>query len=125
MFTISEVTDKDRRMQWAYQSTPRLVTKRGKLSAYGMACGYCYVITARHNKGCDYARLSTEAGGDGYYLKYYATLNGVRTRAFLHVESKDRLDRVYSAMSGVMRKRGELSDNELDLHRFNVSRCDI
>ena len=121
MFTISDVTDADRRMQWAQQSTPRTVTKRGKLSAYGMACGYCYVITARRNKGCDYARLSTEAGGDGYYLKYYATLNGMRTRAFLHVESKVRLDRVYSAMSGVMRKRGELSECELESYRFNVT----
>lgn len=117
MFTIDEFTDADRRAE--YMRSPAFVTKAGKISSYGMACGYIYSVMADHDSPADsyvFANLTMERAGDGYYVDYFDNLEGARTKAFSVHEHKRDAERAYDRLAHRIRRDGVLRGGFGDMH---------
>lgn len=104
-FTITEYTDEQRAAEYPTESEPRLVTKSGKISAYGMACGYIYQVIADHQHG-GFTRLTMTPAGDGYFVDYFDNWHGGRTKAYRHFERKRDAERCFDHIARVVRAKG-------------------
>lgn len=104
-FTIAEYTDDQRATEYLTESEPRLTTKGGKISAYGMACGYIYSVVADHPDET-FTRLTVTAEGDGYFVNYFDNVGGKRSKAFRHLERKQDAERCFDHIARVVRAKG-------------------
>lgn len=104
-FTITEHTDTQRAAEYSTEGKPRLVTKGGKISAYGMACGYIYSVIADH-PGEAFTRLTMTAEGGGYFVSYFDNMGGARTKAFGHFEHKRDAERCFDRIARTVRGEG-------------------
>lgn len=107
MHTIEEVTDEQRAAEFVTSRAPHLVTKTGRISTYGMACGYMYCVNALHSES-EYARLTMSLGGGEYHVDYFHTIGGVRARGFLAYLSKGEAEAAYRRLAAIVRADGRL-----------------
>lgn len=111
-FTITEYTDEQRAAEYPTESEPRLVTKSGKISAYGMACGYIYSIVSEDEDG--WTSLTMSAEGGVYSVDYFrSNTSGIRTKAFGQYEKKNDAERLYRRLATQTRKRGLVLPGDL------------
>lgn len=119
-YTISEHTDAARAAEYLTESAPRTVTATGKISAYGIACGYIYRVTADHDDDT-FAMLTTSPGGDGFFVDYFDNLNGRRVKAYRHFERKTAAERCHDRLARTIREQGNVSQDDLRVKDFNVT----
>lgn len=111
-FTITEYTDEQRAAEYPTENEPRLVTKGGRISTYGMACGYIYSIASEDEYG--WTRLTMGAEGGVYSVDYFrSNASGTRTKAFGQYEKKNDAERLYRRLATQTRKRGLVLPGDL------------
>ena len=105
MHTITEYTDEQRAAEYRADAKPSLITKGGKISAYGMACGYIYQVLADHPGG-GFTRLTMTPAGDGYFVDYFDNWHGGRTKGYRHFERKRDAERCFDQIARIVREKG-------------------
>lgn len=112
MHTITEDTDEQRVVEYQTSREPHLVTAGGRISTYGMACGYIYSIVSEDEDG--WTRLTMGAEGGVYSVDYFrSNTSGIRTKAFGQYEKKNDAERLYRRLATQTRKRGLVLPGDL------------